>query len=91
MTALFLSLARIRNRLILAARWVLREHRPGPDGRCPVCRTAGCPPATVARDVLRAATHVHLRRTAAQPAESDREGPQRAGCQGVIRNENHFR
>ncbi|RFS47475.1 hypothetical protein D0Q02_05640 [Micromonospora craniellae] len=48
MTAPFLSLAQIRNRLILAARWVLRDHRPGPDGFRPICRAADCPVAQVA-------------------------------------------
>ncbi|WP_433688645.1 hypothetical protein ACQP0I_10560 [Micromonospora carbonacea] len=79
MTAPFLSLAQIRNRLILTARWVLREHRPGPDGRCPICRTAGCPAPTAARDVLRAATEVQLWSAAAQPDESEREDPQQTG------------
>lgn len=54
MTAPFLSLAQIRNRLILSARWILRDHQPGPDGRCPVCRVPDCPAATVARDYLTA-------------------------------------
>ncbi|MFI2666185.1 hypothetical protein [Micromonospora carbonacea] len=82
MTAPFLSLAQIRNRLILTARWVLRDHRPGPDGRCPVCRTAGCPEATAARDVLRAATELRLWSTTAQPTAPDRHdpgGPRRSG------------
>ncbi|MFC8849204.1 MULTISPECIES: hypothetical protein [unclassified Micromonospora] len=78
MTAPFLSLAQIRNRLILTARWALREHQPGPDGRCPTCRTAGCPVATAARDVLRAATEVHLWSAAAQPTELDRDAPPQA-------------
>ncbi|MBB5826276.1 hypothetical protein [Micromonospora carbonacea] len=75
MTAPFLSLAQIRNRLILTARWVLRDHRPGLDGRCPVCRTAGCPAATAARDVLRAATELRLWSTTAQPTAPDRNDP----------------
>ncbi|MDI5938676.1 MULTISPECIES: hypothetical protein [Micromonospora] len=74
MTAPFLSLAQIRNRLILTARWVLRDHQPDPDGHCPTCRTADCPVATAARDVLRTATEVLLWNTATQPAESDRDG-----------------
>ncbi|WP_431905819.1 hypothetical protein [Micromonospora carbonacea] len=69
MTAPLLSLAQIRNRLILTARWVLRDHRPGPDGRCPVCRTAGCPAAAAARDVLRAATEVQLWSAPTRPAD----------------------
>ncbi|MEV5823209.1 hypothetical protein AB0L22_29030 [Micromonospora haikouensis] len=73
MTAPFLSLAQIRNRLILTARWVLRDHQPTPDGHCPICRTADCPVAAAARDVLRAATEVHLWNTANQPAECDRD------------------
>lgn len=40
-----LSLAQIRNRLILDARTVLRTHEPGPDGRCRLCRVPGCQPA----------------------------------------------
>ncbi|WP_434743738.1 hypothetical protein [Micromonospora sp. SH-82] len=50
MTAPFRSAAQIRNRLILSARWILRDHRPAPDGRCPVCRVSDCPTATAARD-----------------------------------------
>ncbi|MFI6159837.1 hypothetical protein [Micromonospora haikouensis] len=81
MTAPFLSLAQIRNRLILTARWILREHRPAPDGRCPICRTVGCPAAAAARDVLHAATEVQLWNAPARPADD----------RGVMRNENHFR
>ncbi|MFI7432433.1 hypothetical protein [Micromonospora haikouensis] len=73
MTAPFLSLAQIRNRLILTARWVLRDHQPEPDGRCPTCRTAGCPVATAARDLLRTATELQLWRPAAPPTGSDRD------------------
>ncbi|WP_343450600.1 hypothetical protein [Micromonospora oryzae] len=73
MTAPFLSLAQIRNRLILTARRVLRDHQPALDGRCPTCRTADCPAATAARDVLRTATELQLWRPAAQPVESDRD------------------
>ncbi|SCL26632.1 hypothetical protein [Micromonospora inyonensis] len=47
-----LSPAQLRNRLVLTARRILRDHRPGPDGRCPVCRIPDCPPATAARDHL---------------------------------------
>ncbi|SCL31382.1 hypothetical protein [Micromonospora inyonensis] len=79
MTAPFLSLTQIRNRLILTARWVLRDHRPGPDGRCPICRVAGCPVATAARNVLRTAEEVQQRSAAAEPPEPDRDNPQRAG------------
>ncbi|MFI9531342.1 hypothetical protein [Micromonospora rosaria] len=79
MTAPFLSLAQIHNRLILTARWILRDHRPGPDGRCPVCRTADCPVAAAARDMLRVAREVHLWSTATQPAAPDRDEPQQAG------------
>ncbi|SCF11826.1 hypothetical protein GA0070558_12982 [Micromonospora haikouensis] len=82
MTAPFLSLAQIRNRLILTARWVLREHRPGPDGRCPICRTAACPPATAARDALRAATQVYLWSATTQPTEPDGDAPRRADDAG---------
>ncbi|SCL27278.1 hypothetical protein [Micromonospora inyonensis] len=55
MTAPFLSLAQIRNRLVLTARAILRDHRLGPEGRCPICRTADCSVATAAREVLRTA------------------------------------
>ncbi|WP_431976877.1 hypothetical protein [Micromonospora haikouensis] len=79
MTAPFLSLAQIRNRLVLTARWVLRDHQPALDGRCPTCRTAGCPVAAAARDVLRTATEPHLWRPAAQPTEPDREEPWQTG------------
>ncbi|BCL17568.1 hypothetical protein GCM10017556_53070 [Micromonospora sagamiensis] len=68
MTAPFLSLAQIRNRLILTARAILRDHRPGPDGRCPICRTTDCPVATAARNVLRAASEVQ------QPSGPTRPG-----------------
>ncbi|MDG4818289.1 hypothetical protein O7628_22665 [Micromonospora sp. WMMD956] len=82
MTAPFLSLAQIRNRLILTARWVLREHRPAPDGRCPTCHTADCPPAAAARDILRAATQVHLWHPTAQPPGPDGDAPRRADGAG---------
>ncbi|WP_420117218.1 hypothetical protein [Micromonospora sp.] len=55
MTAPHLSLAQIRNRLILTARAVLRSHRTDPDGRCRVCRIADCRVSAAARDVLDAA------------------------------------
>ncbi|MBO4159352.1 hypothetical protein [Micromonospora antibiotica] len=55
MTAPHLSLAQIRNRLILTARAVLRAHRPDPDGCCRVCRVADCRVSAAARDVLAAA------------------------------------
>jgi hypothetical protein len=76
-TAPFLSLAQIRNRLILTARAILRDH--GPEGRCPICRTAACPVATAARNVLRAAEEVQQRSTATEPTEPGRNGPQQAG------------
>ncbi|MFE9181780.1 hypothetical protein ACFYMB_00445 [Micromonospora haikouensis] len=79
MTAPFLSLAQIRNRLILTARWVLREHRPGPDGRCPICRRSGCTVATAARNVIDAAEEVQQRSTATQPATPDRDIPGQTG------------
>ncbi|MFV2102279.1 hypothetical protein [Micromonospora sp. LOL_024] len=53
MTAPFLSLAQIRNRLLLTARAVLRDHRTGPDGRCRVCRTWDCPVSIAARNIIR--------------------------------------
>ncbi|MGC5032025.1 hypothetical protein [Micromonospora sp. DT229] len=52
MTAPFLSLAQILNRLALTARRTLREHRPTPEGTCPVCGTAGCAAAGTAREIL---------------------------------------
>ncbi|WP_431886780.1 hypothetical protein [Micromonospora wenchangensis] len=55
MTAPHLSLAQIRNRLILTARAVLRAHRPDPDGRCRVCRVVDCRVSAAARDVPAAA------------------------------------
>ncbi|MEV0330489.1 hypothetical protein AB0H63_29135 [Micromonospora echinospora] len=78
MTAPFLSLAQIRNRLILTARAILRDHHPGPDGRCPICRTAGCPLATAARNVLRTAEEVQQRSTATEPTTPDPDEPQQA-------------
>ncbi|MFY1599455.1 hypothetical protein [Micromonospora sp. WMMD737] len=54
MTAPFLSLPQILNRLALAARWTLRDHRPDPDGTCPICHTPDCRAATAAREVLEA-------------------------------------
>ncbi|MFI1194798.1 hypothetical protein ACH4T9_16280 [Micromonospora sp. NPDC020750] len=79
MTAPFLSLAQIRNRLILTARAILRGHRPGPDGRCPICRTPECAVATAARNVLHAAEKVQKRSTATQPTTPVRDDPQQAG------------
>jgi hypothetical protein len=34
--------AQVRARLLLAARWIVVEHRPAANGLCPVCRFAGC-------------------------------------------------
>ncbi|BCL15525.1 hypothetical protein [Micromonospora sagamiensis] len=80
MTAPFLSLAQIRNRLIFTARAILRDHRPGPDGRCPICRAAACPVATAARNVLRTAEKVVPQRSAAtEPTAPDPDEPQQAG------------
>ncbi|MGY3519924.1 hypothetical protein [Micromonospora haikouensis] len=79
MTAPFLSLAQIRNRLILTARWVLRAHRPGPDGRCPICRRSGCAVAAAARNVIDAAGEVRQRSAATRPAAPDRDDPQQTG------------
>ncbi|MFC8845685.1 MULTISPECIES: hypothetical protein [unclassified Micromonospora] len=59
MTGPFLSLAQIRNRLILTARAVLRDHRAGPDGHCRVCRIPDCRVATAARNVIDAASARH--------------------------------
>ncbi|MDG4768583.1 hypothetical protein O7632_31495 [Solwaraspora sp. WMMD406] len=52
MTGPDLSPAQVRNRLILSARWILRDHQPDDDGRCPVCRVPDCRPAATARDFL---------------------------------------
>ncbi|WP_428962377.1 hypothetical protein [Micromonospora fluostatini] len=52
MTGPSLSPAQVRNRLILSARWILRDHRPGADGRCPICRVPDCHAATTARSVI---------------------------------------
>ncbi|SCL19419.1 hypothetical protein [Micromonospora inyonensis] len=54
MIAPFRSLAQIRNRLSLTARWILRDHQPAADGRCPVCRVPDCPAVAAARDYLHA-------------------------------------
>ncbi|MEU1761660.1 hypothetical protein [Micromonospora sp. NPDC005652] len=37
-----LSLAQIRNRLILSARMIMTDHWPGEDGSCPLCRYPAC-------------------------------------------------
>ncbi|MFY1625727.1 hypothetical protein ACN268_21405 [Micromonospora sp. WMMD735] len=55
MTAPHLSLAQIRNRLVLTARAILRAHRTDPDGRCRVCRVADCRVSAAARDVIHTA------------------------------------
>ncbi|MFF0821253.1 helix-turn-helix domain-containing protein [Micromonospora haikouensis] len=73
------SLAQIRNRLALTARKILRDHQPGSDGRCPICRTSGCTVAAAARDVIDTAEEVQQRRTATQPAIPDRDDPQHTG------------
>ena len=78
MTAPFLSLAQIRNRLVLTARAILRQHGPGSDGRCPVCRVPGCPVATAARNLLRA--EGTRRRTASGPTDADPDDPQPTGA-----------
>ncbi|WP_229398275.1 hypothetical protein [Micromonospora okii] len=59
MTAPFLSPAQIRNRLVLVARMALRVHRPGPDGRCRVCRVPRCPAVAAARGLLAAVRPPH--------------------------------
>ncbi|MFC5941704.1 hypothetical protein [Micromonospora harpali] len=70
MTAPFLSLAQIRNRLVLTARWVLR---------CPICQRSGCAVAAAARDVIDAAGEVRQRSAAIRPAAPDRDDPQQTG------------
>ncbi|WP_341718443.1 hypothetical protein QQG74_01155 [Micromonospora sp. FIMYZ51] len=52
MTAPRLSLAQILNRLALTARRTLRDHEPGPDGTCSICRVAECAVTAAARNVL---------------------------------------
>ncbi|MFI1196970.1 hypothetical protein ACH4T9_27435 [Micromonospora sp. NPDC020750] len=79
MTAPFLSLAQIRNRLILTARAVLRDHRTGPDGHCRVCRRPHCPVSTAARNVIHAAEEVPQRSAALPPTAGDPNDPQQAG------------
>ncbi|MEU6019994.1 hypothetical protein [Micromonospora sp. NPDC047134] len=59
MTAPFLTLAQILNRLTLTARWTVRDHQPGPDGRCPLCRVPDCAVAAAARDVLTTIKQTH--------------------------------
>ncbi|GGM55442.1 hypothetical protein GCM10011608_45350 [Micromonospora sonchi] len=65
MTAPFLSLAQIRNRLTLTARHALRNPARQKD-RCPVC---GAPAADA---------EVQQRSTATQPTEPDRDERQQA-------------
>ncbi|WP_320065952.1 hypothetical protein [Micromonospora sp. RTGN7] len=78
MTGPHLSLAQIRNRLILTARTILRDHRTSPDGRCRICRTPDCPVATAARNVLHTAEEAQQRSTATPPTTTDRHDPQQA-------------
>ncbi|BCJ62320.1 hypothetical protein [Micromonospora endophytica] len=52
MTAPFLTLAQILNRLTLTAGRTLREHHPDPEGCCPLCRAPDCAVASAAREVL---------------------------------------
>ncbi|NBE84298.1 hypothetical protein [Micromonospora rubida] len=81
MTAPFLSLAQIRNRLTLTARTILRQHRPGRDGRCPVCRLPHCPAATTAQHFLATirrtsdGVEVQQRGTATGPLARNRNEP----------------
>lgn len=63
MTAPFLSLAQILNRLALTARWTLRDHRPALDGTCALCHSPDCPPAIAARDVLETIRQLRWRDT----------------------------
>jgi hypothetical protein len=42
MTAADPATSQVRARLVLAARWIVVEHRPAANGLCPVCRFAGC-------------------------------------------------
>lgn len=52
MTGPHLSAAQLRNRLILTARWIVADHWPRSDDRCPICRVPNCEVITVARDYL---------------------------------------
>ncbi|MGC4804499.1 hypothetical protein [Micromonospora sp. DT233] len=78
MTAPFLSLAQIRNRLILTARAILRDHEANPDGHCRVCRTPHCRVSTAARNVINAAEKVRQRRTATPPIAGKPHQPQQS-------------
>ncbi|SCL23880.1 hypothetical protein GA0070616_2810 [Micromonospora nigra] len=84
MTAPFLSLAQILNRLALTARWILRDHQPTPCGRCPICHTADCAVATAARNVLEATRRMRWgdpvqQQAATDPAAPDHDEPRQAG------------
>ncbi|WP_416903014.1 hypothetical protein [Micromonospora echinospora] len=79
MTAPFLSLTQILNRLALTARTILRHHRAGPDGQCWACRVSGCSVATAARDVLRTVEEIQQRNTATERTTPDPDGPQQTG------------
>lgn len=63
MTGPHLSAAQLRNRMILAARWIVAEHWPAADGRCPVCRVPDCPAIATACSYLDTmnTSHVPLR------------------------------
>jgi hypothetical protein len=79
MTGPFLSLAQIRNRLVLTARAVLRDHRAGPDGRCRVCRVPACRVATAARNVIDAAACRPAEDQAAEQTRAPDATPRPAG------------
>ncbi|MGC4803503.1 hypothetical protein [Micromonospora sp. DT233] len=71
MTGPQLSLAQIRNRLVLTARTILRRHLPGSDGRCLACRIPDCRIAIAARDVLDSAEKVRQGRAPTPPDSND--------------------
>ncbi|WP_327037631.1 hypothetical protein [Micromonospora maris] len=71
MTAPFLSLAQIRNRLALTARRINRD-QTGQEVWCPVCGAS-------VTDVLRALEKVQQRSTATVPAEAGRTEHQQPG------------
>ncbi|MEV0326178.1 hypothetical protein AB0H63_06945 [Micromonospora echinospora] len=79
MTAPFLSLTQILNRLTLTARTILRHHQAEPGGQCRACRVPDCSVATAARNLIRAAEEVQRRSTATEPTTLDPDDPEQAG------------
>ncbi|MEH1016162.1 hypothetical protein V6U90_24005 [Micromonospora sp. CPCC 206060] len=60
MTGPYLSAAQLRSRMVLAARWIVTEHWPADDGRCPVCRVPDCLAIASAHAYLDATGTPHL-------------------------------